>query len=98
MKPLPEAAKAYKRTPEFNQETIPQGLLREHRTKADVWGRIVVLEGELEYVVAGGRSTDQDRRWRLSPACSGIIEPQVVHSVVPVGPVRFYVEFLRAED
>ena len=37
----------YKRTPVFDETTLPDGLRREHRTKAGVWGIIRVLEGRL---------------------------------------------------
>lgn len=35
----------YKRTPTFDEHTIPAGLRRDHRTRAGVWGRIVVEAG-----------------------------------------------------
>ena len=34
----------------------------------------------------------------LEPGRDGIVEPQVPHEVEPLGPVRFYVEFLREES
>jgi tellurite methyltransferase len=40
-----------KRTPEFTEATVPQGLLRDHSTKAGVWAQIRVLEGTLRYHV-----------------------------------------------
>jgi tellurite resistance-related uncharacterized protein len=39
------AAKPYKRTPVFDENTLPAGLRREHRTEPGVWGIIRVLEG-----------------------------------------------------
>src|SRR3546814_17459197 len=48
MKPLPADVVPYKRTPDFTEQTVPPALLREHRTKEAVWGRIVVLEGRLQ--------------------------------------------------
>src|SRR4051812_7568539 len=44
---LPVGLVAYRRTPIFDQDTIPAGLRREHRTAAGVWGLITVLEGRL---------------------------------------------------
>src|SRR5690606_3716072 len=49
MRALPDDVAPYKRTPEFTQDTVPAGLVGEHRTKPGVWGKIVVLEGRLRY-------------------------------------------------
>jgi tellurite methyltransferase len=42
MPALPEGAVAYKTTAELTERTIPEGMLRDHQTKAGTWGRIVV--------------------------------------------------------
>ena len=31
----------------------------------------------------------------LGPGVEGVVEPEVPHEVEPLGPVRFFVEFLR---
>ena len=51
MKQLPGDVVAYKRTPEFTEESVPAGLLKAHQTKEAVWGKIVVLEGRLQYTI-----------------------------------------------
>ncbi len=88
---LPEGLTAYKRTPEFDQESVPAGLRREHRTKAGVWGLIRVLEGKLLY-----RILSPPREQVLTPDTPGVVHPQQPHEVEPLGPVRFYVEFYAA--
>jgi tellurite resistance-related uncharacterized protein len=91
---LPEGLHSYKRTPSFNETTVPAGLLGEHATKEGVWGLIRVEEGELRYIVTDERREATQRM--LSPTTeAGIVEPTIVHRVEPVGPVRFHVEFLR---
>lgn len=91
MKQLPEGVAAYKRTPVFTQETLPAGLRREHATKAGVWGLIHVESGRLRYEIAGDGSVVE-----LVPGDPpGVIEPEVLHSVTPIGDVRFFVEFHR---
>jgi len=40
MKELPLNVNAYKKTPEFDEESVPSGLLNEHRTKESVWGKM----------------------------------------------------------
>ena len=91
MKQLPDNVFSYKRTPDFTQDTIPAGLLRSHKTKEDVWGRIVVLEGSLRYRILEPLVEEID----LGPALPGVVEPTVNHEVEAVGQVRFYVEFYR---
>ncbi len=88
---MPSGFVPYKRTPEFSEETVPQGLRRDHSTKAGVWAQIRVVDGVLRYHVPSlGRQFDLTRE---SP---GIVIAEVVHHVEPLGPVRFYVEFFRA--
>jgi tellurite methyltransferase len=87
---IPVSFVAYKRTPEFTEETIPAGLRRNHSTKAGVWGKIIVVEGRLRYRVATSNCDVE-----LFPDQAGIVEPEVLHHVEPIGPVRFYVEFYR---
>lgn len=88
MKTLPSTVKAYKQTPEFNQQTVPKGLLANHKTKAGTWGKIIVLEGQLQYTIEAPQET-----LTLSSEKYGVVEPEVLHHVKPLGPVRFYVEF-----
>lgn len=90
---LPENVVAYKQTPVFDEKTIPAALLHSHNTKAGVWGKIHILEGELMYRTlepATEQIVDKDT------SCI-IIRPQELHEVELRGPVLFYVEFYAAE-
>lgn len=91
MKSLPSNVKAYKRTNIFSELTIPKGLLSEHRTLKDVWGKIVILEGRLRYCISG----DDGEEVELDENNYGVVEPERIHSVAPIGKVKFYVEFYR---
>lgn len=91
MPALPEVAEVYKTTGEFTETSIPSGMLREHRTKAGTWGRIVVREGKLLYCLAEPAQAS----WMLRPGIPGIIAPGRTHWITPHGRVRFVVEFLR---
>ena len=92
MKSLPLNAVPYQRTRDFSEVTVPDALRRRHTTKPGVWGRICVLEGFLRYRILEPRQEEHT----LSPELPGIVEPEVPHEVQPLGPVRFYVEFLRS--
>lgn len=94
MKPLPANVSTYHRTPEFSEATVPAALTRRHTTKAGVWGSIRVLEGSLRYRILEPEREDHV----LTPGSPGVVEPQVPHEVEPLGPVRFFVEFLRVVE
>src|SRR5262245_31132175 len=91
MKVLPADVVPYRRTAEFSESTVPAALLQHHATKAGVWGRIHVVAGALRYRILGPEPEEHV----LTPEHSGVVEPEVPHEVAPVGPVRFYVEFLK---
>lgn len=88
---LPSNVEAYKKTPIFNEDCIPAALLKSHQTMKDVWGKIVVLEGKLKYTI----ETQPPEEIELSEVICGIVEPQVLHSVMALGKVKFYVEFYK---
>jgi tellurite methyltransferase len=85
---MPPAAAEYRRTATFSEQTLPDALRRDHRTKPGTWARIVVESGELDYHVRG-------RVQRLDPGRAGLVEPEIPHRVEPVGAVRVHVEFFR---
>ena len=85
--PAPSAV-PYKITLIFDENTLPAGLRREHRTKVGVWGVIRVLEGRLRY-----RVLDPLSQLVLEPGVPGLIFPEQPHRVEPLGPMRMQVEF-----
>ncbi len=90
MKKLPKGVAAYSRSPVFDETSIPDALQNDHQTKAGVWGVINVQSGSLLYTIAATGETAT-----LTPDEPGIIEPEALHHVTPVGPVSFFVEFWR---
>ena len=78
----------YKSTPVFDENTLPAGLRREHRTKAGVWGVIRVLEGQLRY-----RVLDPISETILDLEHPGFVLPDQPHMVEPLGVMRMQVEF-----
>ena len=87
---LPPDVMPYKRTPTFDETTVPAGLLKDHATKAGIWGVIHVLAGELRYVVP---TTGIDVV--LDDDTQAVITPEQLHHVTPIGRVQFYVAFWR---
>lgn len=93
MKELPEGLVSHKRTADFTETTVPRGLLRDHRTKAGVWGLIRVTSGALRYTIPS-----RGEEITVTPAAPGVVEPQVPHHVTPDGSVTFHVEFYSAPE
>lgn len=85
---MTEASNPYRTTAVFDENTLPAGLRSAHSTKAGAWGVIRVLEGRLRYVIEEtGRATV------LTPEQPGVIVPEQLHHVEPLGAVRMQVEF-----
>lgn len=84
----PLSAQPYKQTSIFDEDTLPVGLHREHRTKAGVWGVIRVLDGKLRYQVL-----DPSSETILEPGRPGLIRPDEPHLVEPLGSMKMQVEF-----
>lgn len=78
----------YKSTPIFDQDTLPAGLRKEHRTKAGVWGVIRVLEGRLRY-----RIVEPASETTLDADHPGRVLPDQPHFVEPLGAIRMQVDF-----
>lgn len=78
----------YKCTPVFDENTLPAGLRKEHRTKPGVWGIIRVIEGRLRY-----RVLDPVSEKILDPQHPGLVLPDQPHFVEALGPMRMQVEF-----
>ena len=92
---LPDDVKPYRRTEVFTEATVPRGLLQ-HTIRNATWALIHVLEGRLAYRIEDPRRLVSEAV--LTPQTPpGVIEPTILHRVEPLGPVRFYVEFHRAE-
>ncbi len=91
MKSLPTNVEKYKSTQEFDENTVPPGLLKAHQTKEGTWGKIVVISGRLNYRILEPGVEEIE----LSTNLHGVVEPTVLHEVTPIGAVKFYVEFYR---
>jgi tellurite resistance-related uncharacterized protein len=93
---LPPKLQPYRRTPEFTEATVPPALLKAHTTKDGTWALIHVLEGRLRYRIEDPRRLAAETI--LTPETApGVVEPTILHSVEPLGAVRFFVEFHRRD-
>lgn len=81
----------YKTTAEFDQHTLPEGLRRDHRTKAGTWGFVRVTEGSIRLRFDDGECVIADRDHPV------VLAPGQTHRVETVGPMRMIVEFYTEE-
>lgn len=84
----PSAVLPYRRTPVFDENTLPVELRREHRTKPGVWGVIRVLDGRVRY-----QALDPVSELVLEPGHPGLVLPDQPHLIEPLGPMRMQIEF-----
>ncbi|WDI31268.1 DUF1971 domain-containing protein [Hyphococcus flavus] len=90
---LPDGLIRYGGTADFTEETVPAKLTSVHDTKPGVWGKLIVKEGVLDYIIPG----PPEEQLRVCAGGFAVIEPQVKHYVRPVGAVRFHVDFYRRQ-
>jgi tellurite methyltransferase len=86
---IPEDVTLVRSGPEWDEHTIPAGLLRAHRIAKGTWGRITVRAGQLHFVAHTEPALDVV----LAPGATQAIPPEVPHEVQPLGAVRFSIDF-----
>lgn len=89
---LPANVQKYRETNEFNQNTVPKGLLADHNTADGVWGVLRVLEGHLLYTRKNQPAIS------VTPHMPSVIFPKEKHHITCDTPVRFKVEFYRVAE
>jgi tellurite methyltransferase len=90
---LPEGLRWVRRSPIWDERTMPAGLRRAHRVAAGTWGRIVVQGGRLRFGAATTPTIDVE----LEAGSTQAIPPEVLHEVEPLGAVRCSVEFFAVD-
>ncbi len=91
---LPDNLVAYAQSPLFSEETLPTKLRSLHALKAGTWGKLMVLEGSLEYL-----APDSGEGPRILQAGDSMaIPPQVPHRVKPLGALSCKIVFHRQAD
>lgn len=91
---IPQGLIRYGASPVFSEETVPQALQKEHRTKAGVWAKAVVSEGSIEYIL----EESPDDVLTVAAGNFALIEPEVPHRVRVIGKVTFQLEFYRVAE
>lgn len=87
----PTKLQKYSESPTFDQSSVPRKLTMSHKIKEGVWGKVVVHDGALHYVVAHAPTSPI----RVEAGGYAVIEPNVEHWVNIIGSVSFVIEFYR---
>ncbi len=82
----------YVRTAEFDQDSVPAGLLRAHRVATNTWGHLVVTQGALAFTFEDDPAPPR----RLESGDTQPIPPDRMHHVILLGDVSFGIEFYRS--
>jgi tellurite methyltransferase len=90
---LPEGLRWVRRSPDWDERTVPAGLRRAHRVAPGTWGRIVVHGGRLRFAAATTPTIDVE----LETGSTQAIPPEVLHEVEPLGTVRCSIEFFTVD-
>ena len=90
---LPGDARLARSSVEWDETTIPPELLRAHRLPAGTWGRLTVREGSLRFTAR----LEPELAVEIPAGRCQAIPPEVEHEVLPLGPVRFSLDFLTVD-
>lgn len=90
---LPSGLVLTRRSPKWNESTVPVGLEQGHRIASGSWGRIIVDHGQLRFRA----QTEPELDIVVEPGKGQAIPPDVEHSVSALGPVSFSIEFLSTK-
>ena len=86
---MPRGYEEHRRTNVFDAASVPRALLREHRTKLGVWGKLLVHEGQLDFV-----ALEPERRvTKLGAGDEHVIVSGLAHEVALHDGARFTVSF-----
>jgi tellurite resistance-related uncharacterized protein len=90
MKQLPDNVSSYNKSQTYTDKTTPGMMKNDHRTRAGVWAKIIVMKGAVIYLIE-----DDPEPHTLTPDNPGIIEPVVFHKIDPQPGTKFHLEFFR---
>ena len=80
----------YASSPIFDEQSLPDALRNDHRTKDGTWGVLRVMAGEVRLVFI-----DPPSQVIVTPETPGLIPPQATHFVELLGKMTMQVEFYR---
>lgn len=93
---LPELARLARRTPSWDESSMPERLRQDHRLAPGTWAEVVVEQGDL--VLASPTLGDPPPLERkLVRGERAAVPPDVPHHVDPLGAVRFHLVLYQVD-
>ena len=80
-------------TPVMNEKTVFPQILESHMAPKGKWGKVVVINGELNY-----KWHDEDTIYTVDSENPLVIEPERLHHIILTGNVEFKVEFYKVDS
>lgn len=91
---IPDDFINYKSTPSFTKSNIPKMFLHLHNTKAGVYGKICVTQGELKFFGFTERRGDVEQEVTITAGQSALSPPEYWHKVAFLTEdTEFHVDF-----
>ena len=89
----------YRRLPEWDATTLPDGFRRQHNTREGTWARLSVLQGELYFYELDAAGEVLARHCFSPERVPPPVEPGAWHRVAPASDdLRCYLEFWCEQD
>lgn len=89
----------YRRLPEWDAATLPDGFRRQHNTREGTWAKLSVLQGELYFYELDAAGEVLARHSFSPERVPPLIEPGAWHRVAPASDdLRCYLEFWCEKD
>ncbi|WP_256383941.1 DUF1971 domain-containing protein [Photobacterium toruni] len=99
MSTIPNDYVNYKSTPIFTPENIPKMFLHLHNTRANVYGKICVLQGQLKFYGFKDQRGDIEQEIIIHAGDTAISPPQYWHKVeFLTAETQFQVRFYAQEN
>lgn len=99
MTAIPEGYVHARTTDLWDNDTVPDGLLRAHRVAEGVYGRFVIRSGAAQFMFEDDAEHPIDVSASDPSAVDAVvIPPGRPHRVILDGPATFQVEFYRQPD
>lgn len=89
---LPDNAICYRTIGPFDGDKIPKGLFGEHSLKAETWGILAILSGQIDYIW----DDEKGGMRHLTTGDKMLIPPQLPHHLRLCGEVSVSIGFWRA--
>ncbi|MEN3973779.1 DUF1971 domain-containing protein [Emcibacter sp. SYSU 3D8] len=90
MQEIPDTVRPYQKTQVYTDKTTPGMMKNDHRVRSGVWAKIVVQKGEVVYEIP-----ERNEQVTVTAEAPAVIEPVVMHRILPQAGSRFYLEYYR---